>query len=206
MAYCAAMLSFLSLAWEDAHSLSPHQKSAIPIVINIRLEEDCLVVADEDFVLLDQYDQHGMTLRSPKYISALLKATREEGLNTWNKYGSAGIVRPGGLPCTWIQSFEHPKLKLEKSPEIISDVELMLLSYRQQQEGLSFLEIAKQRWKFQTLGETFSQCHSFSNEGIESYQKQKILNNIAQLNEYVRELRGAIVNVGTYKHGLPFNG
>ncbi|MDI5891089.1 hypothetical protein [Halomonas rhizosphaerae] len=205
MAYCAAMLSFMDLVMADEIKPSPKKKSAIPIVLNIRLGDDCLVVADEDFVLLDQYDQHGNVRLTQKYIDELTTSVREEGIRTWEEYGTVGVVRPDGIPAAWIESFEHPRLKLETSPDIFSDIELMLLGYRQQQDGLSLKEISGKIHEFDIQGESFSQRHILTPEGVEAYKSQETLKNIHERQRYCRELRRALFNLGTQKHGLPFH-
>lgn len=199
MAYCAAMLSFL-----DLMRFSQNNQSAIPIVINIRLGEDCQVVADEDFVLLDKYDENGNL--SHKYKNEFLRAIQEEGVSTWEGYGSAGVIHPDGIPVNWIESFEHPLLELRSTPEIYSDIELMLLGYLQQQDGLSLKEILDHIHKFKIVRKEFSRRHDFTSEGVEAYRNQELLKNISGRDDFCRELRGALVNLGTEKHGLPFYG
>lgn len=204
MAYCAAMLSFMDLMMTDAGMAPSKNTSALPIVLNIKLGDDCLVVADEDFVLLDKHDQYG---RLPnKYKDEFFNATREEGLRNWEEYGTAGIIRPNGIPATWIESFEHPMLKLEKNAEILSDIELMLLGYRQQQDGLSLEEITNQVNKFDIKSKHFSQVYKSTTEGLESYSHQEMLSNTNKRQLFCHELRNALVQLGEHKHGLFFHG
>lgn len=203
MAYCAAMLSFMDLVMADAVMPSPKQNGATPIVFNIRLGDDCVVVADEDFVLIDKHEQYG---RLPmKYRDEFLRSTHEEGIRTWEGYGSVGIVRPDGIPTTWIESFEHPQLELRNTPEIYSDIELMLFGYRQQQEGRSLKEMAGCFHEFEIQKEEFSQRHAFNDGGFGAYTSQEVIADKRKRQQYCRALRSALLQLGSQKHGLPFH-
>ncbi|MBT4611769.1 MAG: hypothetical protein HOC05_17135 [Gemmatimonadetes bacterium] len=70
----------------------------IPVVLNITLGEDCTFIADEDFVALEADG------------SVKTDSLETRAADVWDRFGSAALTRPGGIPPDWIDSFEYPQL------------------------------------------------------------------------------------------------
>ena len=95
-AYATALISFSSKMSEQVNSgfsLDP-ELVPIPVVLNIRLQEDCVLAPDEDYLKLGK-----------QYIESKNGDVVEE---LWRKFGSGAILRDGGLPADWIESVECP--------------------------------------------------------------------------------------------------
>jgi hypothetical protein len=76
----------------------------IPIVLNIRLDEDCMYKVDEDYVQF-----LGRTLDKEKKISGRRKGKNKlDNVVCWDKFGSAAILKDGGIPPDWIVSIKCP--------------------------------------------------------------------------------------------------
>jgi len=98
VAYAAALISFsskMSTQVTTGFSLDP-ELVPLPVVLNIRLQEDCVLGPDEDYLKLAK--RHG-------YIESKNGDVVEE---LWRKFGSGAILRDGGLPADWIESVECP--------------------------------------------------------------------------------------------------
>jgi hypothetical protein len=121
-AYSSALISFSSkvaLMMQYGFPVEP-DLVPIPIVINIRLQEDCMFKADEDYVAWDK------TVRkaTEKSIGRKGGKKKKEDDDIWNKFGSASILREGGIPPDWIESIECPhvlhSLDAEKAFEFLN--------------------------------------------------------------------------------------
>eukprot|EP00966_Prymnesium_polylepis_P191571 4439408-Prymnesium_polylepis.1 len=100
-AYGTALVGFTSkmavcvttgFEWDPA-------KVPLPVVLNIRLQEECVLGPDEDYLKLD------------KELMKQFKKTATRGNaveRLWQKYGSGAIMRENGIPATWIESVECP--------------------------------------------------------------------------------------------------
>ncbi len=68
----------------------------LPVVLSIKIQEDCPFVADEDYLQVDE-DLKGQPAQA------------------WVKYGSIAIRRNGGIPAAWIESVECPHVLSESA-------------------------------------------------------------------------------------------
>lgn len=98
---------------------------AFPLVIAIELQEDCELLADEDYVLDGAYP---IDQRVP---SDLLE---NEAELVWNRWRS-GVI-PRAIPPSWFKHIEHPRLthldgNLELHRQTWSDCELFAASLMQ---------------------------------------------------------------------------
>ena len=83
------------------------------MVLRIKLEEDCLLYADEDFVL------DGTIPVKQEIPESQLIAEAE---NVWKKWQTGCIVRKDGIPADWIKDIEYPRLgNLDTSTKIHKD-------------------------------------------------------------------------------------
>ncbi len=105
MGYFGATASFGAAArelvlQEFTSGTLPRDPSAIvfPVVLEIELQEDCEVWADEDFIP----SPDGRPL---EYTDELLRLNAEP---VWNYFRTGAIVREGGIPSSWITRFEFP--------------------------------------------------------------------------------------------------
>jgi hypothetical protein len=92
---------------------------SLPVVLNITLKEDTILVGDEDFI----EGLEGQVSTSP------------QAQDCWNNWQSGGLIREGGIPPSWITHFEFPRpinrtddLKLESAitKRMMLDSELMV--------------------------------------------------------------------------------
>ena len=99
-AYAAAVISFTSkmaAQVRSGFSLDP-DLVPLPVVLNIRLQEDCVLGPDEDYLWLDE--ELGKRYTESKNSDAVKEL--------WLKFGSGAILRDNGLPAEWIESVECP--------------------------------------------------------------------------------------------------
>lgn len=140
-----------------------------PVVLNICLREDCHYIADEDFV---PQDADGSIPRS---------RLEEMADKVWSNYGSAAILREGGIPSSWIESFEYPQMLgwhvVEAGGRLAvkfwADVDLIVLSMGAPYLKHPFAEWEKQRglWKKQDRIDfsRFSNRARFDKKSIEQF-------------------------------------
>jgi len=112
-ALCAA-LSPADLRDQDL----PPAPLAFPLVIAIELQEDCELLADEDYVLDGAFPVDRAVPRD------LLESEAEQ---VWTRWRSGVITRP--IPSGWFTHIEHPRLShldgsLEPHRQVLSDCEL----------------------------------------------------------------------------------
>lgn len=103
----------------------PVPPMAFPLVIAIELQEDCELLADEDYVLDGAYP---VDRRVP------LDLLENEAEAVWNRWRSGVITRP--IPCSWFKHIEHPRLthldgSLQLHRQTWSDCELFAASLMQ---------------------------------------------------------------------------
>jgi len=97
----------------------PTAPLALPLVIGIELEEDCELLADEDYV-------HDGAFPVDQQVPLALLASEAEPV--WNRWRSGVITR--AIPAQWFRHIEHPRLghldgSLEPHRQVWSDCELL---------------------------------------------------------------------------------
>lgn len=97
----------------------PIAPRTFPIVLKIRLEEDCELVADEDFVADGKFPV------GQKVPETLL---RQEAQAIWERWATGAILRD--IPPSWIISIEHPRVLTldnvkQAAKQILVDCELI---------------------------------------------------------------------------------
>lgn len=93
----------------------------LPVVLNIELKEDCLIYADEDYVLEG-------SCPVDKIVPEELLISEAEKI--WNEWKSGCVVREEGIPQSWITDIEFPRISnlngdTNLHRETWGDVELM---------------------------------------------------------------------------------
>lgn len=126
--YARAIYAFSAAMHATINRKTPPE---IPLVLNITLEEDCALLADEDFITLPD----GTTETSDSTRSGFLK---DQAQSVWAEYESGSIILEGGIPSSWIHSFEFLSIfdpEEEASPaqlhKLSSDIHLLSLAYGQ---------------------------------------------------------------------------
>lgn len=85
----------------------------LPVVLRVRLAEDCTLYADEDFVADGRYP---VDQRVP---TAILEREAE---HVWYVWQTGCIVRAGGIPPAWIETIEYPRVvSLEATQRLHKD-------------------------------------------------------------------------------------
>ena len=87
------VLSQFVNALQSAHGEKPRMpelediasQAGLPVVLEITLEEDCLLQADDQFV-------------------------DDDAEKSWKLWRSGSLTRPGGIPANWIKKFYFPRL------------------------------------------------------------------------------------------------
>lgn len=100
------------------HADLPAVPLTFPVVIKIRLEEDCELVADEDFVADGKY---------PVNQKVPLEMLRDEAKVVWERWRTGVILRD--IPPSWFVSIEHPRVVTTDSffqgmKQVFTDCEL----------------------------------------------------------------------------------
>jgi len=94
----AAMYSLMSPTRIRELAL-PTPPLAFPLVLAIELQEDCALLADEDYVLDGAYP-------ADRRVPTDLLEREAEGV--WHRWRSGVITRP--IPASWFRHIEHPRL------------------------------------------------------------------------------------------------
>ena len=97
----------------------PSAPRTFPVVLKIRLEEDCELVADEDFVADGKFPV------GQKVPETLL---RQEAQAIWERWATGAILRD--IPPSWIISVEHPRVVTldnikQTAKQVLVDCELI---------------------------------------------------------------------------------
>jgi hypothetical protein len=74
--------------------------AGLPVVLEIVLEEACTVLADPRFI-------EGRKAGDAEPDLAALQAAAQR---SWQYWGSAGLLRAGGIPAAWVRRFHFPRL------------------------------------------------------------------------------------------------
>lgn len=142
----------------------PPAPRTFPIVIKIRLEEDCELVADEDFVAGGNYPV------GEKVPNSML---RHEAQSIWEKWATGALLRD--IPPSWFISVEHPRvLTLDNvqqvSKQIFVDCELiagaMMQSYKRVEPTELTVPFVKKHGKL-----AFSQNMPATEAGLKRLQR-----------------------------------
>jgi hypothetical protein len=96
----------------------PDAPLTFPVVIKIRLQEDCELWADEDFVADGKYPV------DEKVPETMLQAEAEL---VWNRWRSGVLLRD--IPPTWFEAIEHPRVgnldgQAKVTKQVFTDCEL----------------------------------------------------------------------------------
>ena len=84
-----------------SHMALPDIPLTLPVVLSIQLGEDCLLYADEDFVL-------DGTVPVDQSIPEELLVSEAEAV--WDKWQTGCLMRNEGIPSNWIKEIEYPRL------------------------------------------------------------------------------------------------
>lgn len=124
-AYSAEIVPFMSsqdfykvlLCFEDPQKIKELALAdapvELPVVLSIRLKEDCLIFADEDYV-----DDGAIPVGEKVPDNLLVSDARR----VWDKWQTGCIMRNDGIPPDWIETVEYPRLgALEASDRLHKD-------------------------------------------------------------------------------------
>jgi hypothetical protein len=105
----------------------PSLPITLPIILNIRLGEDCILYADEDFV------DNG-NISSDEKIPEDRLISEAEGV--WNNWQTGCLIRAEGIPPEWIKEIEYPELSKPQavhrnSKQLTSDCDYFASGLRQ---------------------------------------------------------------------------
>jgi hypothetical protein len=122
----------------------------LPVVLTIRLEEDCTLYADEDFV------DNGKVPFDEKIPEQKLVSEAE---TVWNNYQTGCVIRDGGIPPNWIKEIEYPELSKPKilnrpSKQLTSDCDFFASGLRQsflKKQPKPILKSLQKRYRTQKL-------------------------------------------------------
>lgn len=170
-------LSLFSLYYESPKKISSLKLSALPVtlpvVLNIQLEDDCLLYADEDFVF------DGKIPVDEKIPEKLLI---NESKSVWDKWKTGCIVRSGGIPKSWIKYIEYPRIgNLSGSTELHKDTwaDSELFASGVMQAGLKELPIPLMKSYKKSYGRVeLSQRVPATKDGIDKILSLNGMNNI----------------------------
>lgn len=126
LAYNAAYLSFADAAKQLSSGELGLYQGAIPVVLEIELEEDCRIVADEDFVMLEERDSQGQL--GEQHRIEFERRVVDDAQAVWDQYRTASIIRDGGIPAGWIRRVEFPEVKLDVTENMERDANLFALA------------------------------------------------------------------------------
>lgn len=133
---------------------------AIPVVLNIELQEDTLLVGDEDFALWRE-DANKQLIRREQDTDELI----------WSRFRSGGLVRNGGIPPSWISSMQFPQLlkvdgSTEKQFRQFGDDCYHLAAGIGQNHGLLTADKVKLPHGFWTANSALSQSRIFNRKSV----------------------------------------
>lgn len=88
----------------------PEVPITLPVVLNIQIQKDCLIYADEDFVF------DGTVPPEERIPQEILVS---EAKNVWLKWQTGCIPGKNGIPAEWIKTIEFPRLGSVESNRIL---------------------------------------------------------------------------------------
>jgi hypothetical protein len=142
--------------------------ATLPVVLNIELQEDCLVLADEDYVFDGEYPDN------EKIPDEILIS---EAGKVWDKWKSGCIVREEGIPKSWIKHIEYPRISSLGGNNALhkdtwADIELMAAATMQ----------SSLRYPPEKLLKSFENKHKRRTLSQRTNASHKHLDNIYELN------------------------
>ena len=188
-AYFGALLSF-SASMREGFERAPSQALAppgiVPVVLHIKLPEDVEILADEDFI------------PSQAPSEDLL---RSQAMAIWDHFGSAVLIREGGIPAEWITHFEFPFLTTAAKPPRAYHEDLQCLQAAHVQNSLIQTEletVLQFRRKPHKSGDhfAFSQRCPFSATGLAQLSSEAVFSNPSSLSQFAFGLWQAITVFG----------
>lgn len=179
-AYSAELVPFMStqdylramLCLSDLHAIKTFELTDapldLPVVLRIRIKEDCELYGDEDYV------QDGAIPVGQKVPTELLIS---DAKRVWDKWQTGCLIRSGGIPADWIEAIEHPRLgTLEASNRLHKDTwadcELLIagvMQASQKKEPAVILAPYTKRYGRDCL----SQCIPATESGIQRIEQLK---------------------------------
>ena len=130
VAYSSALIGFTAKQYQFmAANRFPTANNAavpLPIVLNIRLKENCSLLYDEDYYKIDkelqmlypdaetgskEYEKAAKKFKKLKEWNSSQSVRSNENNVTkaiWDQYGTGVITRMNGIPASWIESVECP--------------------------------------------------------------------------------------------------
>ena len=187
--YIAKNLAYYGAAAAFTSSMYLHNQQGlnigdIPIVLNIQLQEDCLVLADEDYVFEE----------SEKNIAGLEKHSEA----VWRKY-ETGVIPDKTIPSDWIKSFEYPMLRESSNiysnkkyfEEFEKDIWVLVLAYWQNKTQATvheFDDMLKQFMVKNSYRHSLANTPSLSQSTIDQFLKLNLLHNQSKFHEYSSSL------------------
>lgn len=179
-AYSAELVPFMStrdylqaaLCLKDLNAIKSLELAEapidLPIVLRIRLKEDCELYADEDYV------QDGAIPVGQKVPQELLIS---DAKRVWDKWQTGCIIRGEGIPSDWIETIEYPRLgalEANQKPhkDTWADCELLIagvMQAAQKKEPSNLLAPYKKRYGRMSL----SQSAPATENGIQLIEQLK---------------------------------
>lgn len=132
-----------------------HLPATLPIILNIRLAEDCILYADEDFV------DDGRAPLNKKIPKDRLVTEAEK---VWINWQTGCLVRVGGIPSKWIKKIEYPALfnlqNVSRTPkDLISDCDHLASGLKQsylKKNPKPILKYLQKKYKIKELSNSIS--------------------------------------------------
>jgi hypothetical protein len=194
LSYFGAYLAFSSKMYEN--QFNNIQQGTMPIVLHIQLQEDCELLADEDYV------SEPITL----------KKLKKQSKHIWLSY-ETGVIQKNKIPSSWIIKFEYPFL-ISKNINISNyqisllenDLWLLIFGYLQHVTKINIKEFQKLKKHIniqQSSYNNFTNIKPFSYEEFYKLKKSDTIDNKEYFYKYAKFLFKQLT-IKIYKLKLPF--
>lgn len=185
LSYYGASAAFTSYMYEMNRNGT--RSGDVPIVLHIRLGEDCSLLADEDYV------QNQNTQTEDERLTELEK----EANRVWSEH-ETGAIANRVIPIEWIKAIEYPILRdvssiscNKKYSECLDqDIWLLVLAYWQNKTKSKVLEFDVMLDNFVRTNRYrphFTNVVEFSDESIHGLRSLNVVRDENKLYEYARE-------------------
>jgi hypothetical protein len=188
LSYYGALAAFSSVMYE--HNQRGETGVSLPVVLQIELQEDCEILADEDYLKPPEGADQDYEFSDQELL--------EGAKHTWHNF-ETGVIPNREIPISWIKKIEYPLLRsLEQINQkqkffdmIDQDTWVMVLAYWQtktQTTKKEFDEMIKEFKRNRKYRQCFTNIERFSSTTLGQIQSADVIGNTSRFEWYSKDL------------------
>ena len=188
LSYYGALAAFSSVMYE--HNQQGETRASLPVVLQIELQEDCEILADEDYLKPPEGADEDYEFSDQELL--------EGAKHTWHNF-ETGVIPNREIPISWTKKIEYPLLRsLEQINQkqkffdmIDQDTWVMVLAYWQSKTKTTkneFDEMIKEFKKNRKYRQCFTNIDRFSSATLGKIQSADVIKNTSQFARYSKDV------------------